>query len=298
MSLLNRIEKPLFVINCQANEHQAPKTWKRVKSGLDNYGIPYDSVFTTKRNESVDIIRKDRYHKDILSVSGDGGANAMIEGAMKNDYSEKRLGTIPAGTANDIARIFNIYSTPEKFYNILLRGETRETDVGEVNGKYFLGHASLGFDTLALNERNKRRFLKGKLAYFAAVFRTLFKYHSKNMNVKYTDVDMNKDIFMMVISNIKYYADGMKIAPSAKTDDGLLDLCLIEGKSNIESLFSNLLSVYNGTHINNPQIHYNQLKKLEISSPEPTFIQVDGDLIGKGDYFKFGIAERKLKFLC
>lgn len=297
MKRRNRVKKPLFLVNLQSHEKTSINTWKQVESLLDSKNINYDVKFTTRRKSAVDLVRKDKKHKTIIVVGGDGGVNSLVEGAMKNDL-EKILGTIPAGTANDIARVFDIYSNPERLYSALSNENSKETDVGEVNGKYFLGHASLGFDTLALNERNKRRFLKGKLAYFAAVFRTLFKYHSKKMNVKYTDVDMNKDIFMMVISNIKYYADGMKIAPSAKTDDGLLDLCLIEGKSNIESLFSNLLSVYNGTHINNPQIYYNQLKKLEISSPEPTFLQADGDIIEKSDYFKFGIAERKLKFLC
>ncbi len=95
MSLSSQIENTLFIINCQANEHRAPKTWKRIEYDLEKYGVHHDSVFTTNHNEGVNVVRKDRYHRNIISVSGDGGVNSMTEGAMKNDYSEKRLGTIP-----------------------------------------------------------------------------------------------------------------------------------------------------------------------------------------------------------
>lgn len=293
----NKVKKPLFIVNLQSHENNSINKWRQVEHLLDLKDINYDVKYTHKRKTAVDLVRRDKKHKTIIVVGGDGGVNSLVEGAMKNDL-EKILGTIPAGTANDIARAFDIYSTPEKFYLALQNENNKKTDVGEVNGKYFLAHASLGFDTLALNERNKRRFLKGKLAYFAAVFRTLFKYTSNKMKIKFSDLEMDKQVFMMVVSNINYYADGMKIAPFAKTNDGLLDLCLIEGKSNFESLFLNLPSVYNGKHLNNPQIHYNQLKKLEISSAEPVFLQADGDIVSKGNYFKFGLADRKLNFLC
>jgi len=100
----------------------------------------------------------------------------------------------------------------------------------------------------------------------------------------------------MVVSNIKYYADGMKISPRAEPDDGLLDFCLVEGESNL-GIFLNLPLVYSGSHINNPKFYYDKSNKLEILSAEPIFLQTDGDLKGEGQYFKFGIADRKLKFL-
>lgn len=297
MSFLKKIDKPLFIVNLQSNEKNSIAKWKQIEFSLDCHRINYDVKPTASREESVNLVRKDKKHKIIIVVSGDGGVNSLVEGAMKNDL-EKILGTIPAGTANDIARIFDIYNPPEKFYSILSNERAREIDIGEVNGNYFLGHASLGFDASALNERNKRRFLKGKFAYFAAVMKTLFNYTSKKMKIKFVNKEMDKNIFLMVVSNIKYYADGMKIAPLAKPDDGLLDLCFIEGKSNFESLFYNLPGVYSGTHIQNPLVVYNQIKKLEILSSNPVFLQADGDIICEGKHFEFGIAERKLKFLC
>jgi diacylglycerol kinase (ATP) len=297
MVLFGRTNKPLFIVNAEANEKKSSEKWKDIESNLDNAGIKYKVKFTSTRKEAVDLVRKDKRHKIIIVYGGDGGVNALVEGAMKNDL-EKILGTIPGGTANDIARTFDIYKNPKKFYSILSNEQTQETDVGEVNGKYFLGHARLGFDALTLKERNKRRFFKGKLAYFSAVFRALFQYTSKKMKIKTdNENEIDKKSFMTVVSNIPYYADGMKIAPLAKTYDDLLDLCLIEGESSLGLLLRNLPLVYSGKHLDNLEVYYRQTKGLEISSAEPVFLQIDGDLIEENDNFKFGIADKKVNML-
>ncbi len=288
--------KPLFVVNPEANEKRSIKTWKKVKSHLDFLGIKHDVKFPTKRKEAVKLIRKDKKYKIIIVLGGDGAVNTLVEGAMKNDL-EKILGVIPAGTANDIARIFDIYSDPSKFYDILREGQVREIDVGEVNGHYFLGHASLGFDAATLEERDKRLFLKGKLAYVAAGFRALLKYKSKKMEIRLDQEETDKTVFFAVVSNIKYYANGMKISPDAKPDDGLLDLCLVEGESNLWTVLHTLPLVYSGNHINSKEVYCRKTGQLEIYSQEPVLSQVDGDLIGEDNHFKFGLADRRLNML-
>jgi YegS/Rv2252/BmrU family lipid kinase len=290
------MNKPLFIVNLEANEKRSFKKWRQVEYHLDDFGIKYDVKLTTKRKKAVDLIRKDKKHKIIIVLSGDGGVNALVEGAMKNDL-EKILGVIPAGTANDISRIFDIYRNPDKFYETLLNEEVKEIDVGEVNEHYFLGHASLGFDAATLEERDKRHFLKGKLAYVAAGLRALIRYTSKRMNIKLDGEEIDRTVFFMVVSNIKYYANGMKISPFAEPDDGLLDLCLIEGESNLATLVHNLPLVYSGNHIKSKGVYCSRTKQLEISSQEPVLLQVDGDLVEEADYFKFGLADRRLNML-
>jgi YegS/Rv2252/BmrU family lipid kinase len=301
MNLTDKTNKLLFIVNLEANEKRSITQWKQVKSDLDDRNIEHDVEFPTKREETVDLVAEDEEHDSITTVSGDGGFNAMVEGAMKNDR-EKTLSVIPAGTANDIARTFDIYSNPQRFYETLasetlLNRRVSEVDVGEVNGHYFLGHASLGFDVATLEEREKRRFLKGKLAYVAAGFRALLKYKSKKMRVKLGEEETDKIVFAMIVSNIKYYADGMLISPDAEPDDGWLDLCLIEGKSNLRTLAHNFHSVYSGNHVNNREVYYTKTKGLEIFCQEPVSLQVDGDPIGKDNHFKFKIADRGLKVL-
>jgi diacylglycerol kinase (ATP) len=297
MNLLNKISNTLIIVNPEANERRALSTLKKVKYNFEKQKIPHDVIITQSRDETVYCVSKNKTHENILSLSGDGGMNAVIEGAMKNEQ-EKNLGIIAAGTANDISKYFDIYGNLNKLASILSNGYTKETNVGIVSGKYFLGHASIGFDSLVLHERNQRRFIKGKLAYFPAVFRALSKYNSKLMRITADKKEINKTTFMAVVSNIPYYADGMEIAPLAKINDNLLDLCLIHGKSNLGLLINSLLFANSPCYLQNPSAHYCQISELEISSLGKVLLQVDGDLVGENNYFKFGIAGRKLNMLC
>ncbi len=297
MNLSEKISKPLIIVNLEANEKRALHRWNKITPYLDFHNIQYDFFPTEKREDAVNLVEQDKDHEIILSVSGDGGMNAILEGAMKNSQ-DKIIGTIPGGTANDIAKTFDLYSCPEKLYSALNHRNFKEIDVGQVNEKYFLGHASIGFDALVLNERNKRCFLKGKLAYFSAVFRALSQYKSNLMQIKTDTEKIEKETFMAVVSNIPYYADGMEIAPCAKLEDGLLDMCLIEGKSSLGLLINSLSFLYSQKHLENPSVYYRQTKKLELACSAPVFLQVDGDIVEKNNHFKFGLADKKIKMLC
>ena len=103
-------------------------------------------------------------------VSGDGLVGA-IGGAMAG--SETPLGIIPGGRGNDLARVLGIPDDPEEAVDVLLGGETRRIDVGEVNGKRFLGIVSVGFDSEANRVANETHFLRGNLVYAFAALRTL-----------------------------------------------------------------------------------------------------------------------------
>src|SRR6185312_11892699 len=77
-------------------------------------------------------------------ISGDGLVGA-IGGAMAG--GEAPLGIVPVGRGNDLARVLGIPTEPEEAIAVVLAGETRTIDIGEANGKPFLGIASFGFDS-------------------------------------------------------------------------------------------------------------------------------------------------------
>jgi len=305
MSLVDRIKKPLFVVNLEANEGRGEKEWKQIeypiKNGKRNGKFDYGVRFTTKiRKETVDFIREDKKYGDIIAVGGDGTVNLVVEG-IAPDF-ERTLAIIPTGTANDVSRTYNVYSDPDGFYNALLNGNRenrniKEIDVGEVNGNYFLGYAGLGFDAVTLKERNKRRFLKGKLAYIAGALRTLFYYIPKEVEIKIDEKEVfDKDIFLMVISNIKHYAFGKKIAPNAKPDDGFLDLCMVGEKPSLGKILHNLLLLCPGEHRINLELNHHRIKKLEvISQEESVSLQLDGEEAGENNHFEFKLASNRLK---
>ena len=117
-------------------------------------------------------------------ISGDGLIGA-VGGAMAG--SETPLGIIPGGRGNDLARVLGIPDDPEAAVDVLLAGETRRIDVGEVNGKRFLGIVSVGFDSEANRVANETHFLRGNLVYAFAALRTLLRWKPARFTVRVDD---------------------------------------------------------------------------------------------------------------
>ena len=105
-----------------------------------------------------------------MVISGDGMVGA-VGGAMAG--GETPLGIVPGGRGNDLARVLGIPTEPEEAIEVVLAGHSRAIDVGEANGKPFLGIASVGFDSDANRRANETRCLRGNLVYAYAALRTL-----------------------------------------------------------------------------------------------------------------------------
>jgi diacylglycerol kinase (ATP) len=68
----------------------------------------------------------------------------------------------------------------------------------------------------------------------------------------------------------------MKIAPAASVDDGVLDVIVIEAASRWEMIRS-LPKVYDGRHVDLPQVTVLRGKRVEIAADARTPVPVGGD---------------------
>ena len=113
-------------------------------------------------------------------VSGDGLMGA-IGGAMAG--AETPVGLIPGGRGNDLARALGIPNDPEAAVEVILAGHSRRIDVGEANGKRFLGIVSVGFDSECNRLANETHFIRGNLVYAYSMVRTLIGWRSARFTV-------------------------------------------------------------------------------------------------------------------
>jgi diacylglycerol kinase family enzyme len=121
------------------------KLLPRIEAALD----ARRAVFRVERTRSLEhgvelALRAVELGEVPVVVSGDGLMGA-IGGAMAG--SETPVGLIPGGRGNDLARALGIPTDPEAAVDVVLAGHSRRIDVGEANGKRFLGIVSVGFDS-------------------------------------------------------------------------------------------------------------------------------------------------------
>jgi YegS/Rv2252/BmrU family lipid kinase len=206
-------------------------------------------------------------------VSGDGLLGA-VGGAMAG--SESPLGLIPAGRGNDLARALGIPTEPEPAVDTILAGRSRTIDVGEANGKRFLGIASIGFDSECNRLANEIHWLRGNLVYAYSMLRTLIGWRSARFTIAAGGERKRLTGYFVAVANNSVYGGGMWIAPEAKIDDGEFDVVAITEVGKLRFL-RGLRDVLEGTHIDKEEVTTFRAPRLELDASRPFPVYADGD---------------------
>jgi diacylglycerol kinase (ATP) len=281
--------RALFIINPAAGANRALARWKAFESLLDQSAIQLDRVFTGCPGDAAQLACKAASSYQLLvAVGGDGTVAEVASGILSARPNRAALGILPLGTGNDVAEVMGI--RPDT--GIALNFETYRTvniDVLQIecqkNGnptvRYALLFAGVGIisDSLRKTTPKLKRFFGQRLAYPAGLVHSLCKYRSPQMTVT-CDEQVFQDRFLFVgASNTTIAGGGMKIAPGAKLDDGLLNINLIGAVSGWRALLL-LRRVCQGRHTKHPKVRFFTARRLEISSPADLEVAADGDLIG------------------
>ena len=85
----------------------------------------------------------------------------------------------------------------------------------------------------------------------------------------------------VVVANSAYYGSGMKIAPTASVEDGVLDVVVIEAASRL-ALMRSLPKVYDGAHVHLPEVTVLTGTRVEVhgTARSPIPVGADGEPVG------------------
>lgn len=308
---MNNSYKTLCVVNPASANGRTKKTWLNLANYLQQQGLEFDVKFTNKPKDATHITRE-ALHKDyqrIVAVGGDGTLNEVVNGFYNGNCEKIKddafLSFIPMGTGGDFARMFDISSNPQRAYDILAQGQEREIDIvkgtftgwnGDQESRYYINVADVGLGSETVYHVNRNsKVLRGFLSFLISGLYSVFTYENKFLTVIVDD----KEIYvgrssMVVVSNGCYFGGGMKIAPHASINDGLLDIVVVKDLSKI-NLIKNLPGIYSGQHLNDPNIDFFNGKKVKIISNENIYVELDGETPGTGNLeFEIIPAEMKL----
>ena len=83
----------------------------------------------------------------------------------------------------------------------------------------------------------------------------------------------------VIVANGRYFGGGMEICPEAEPDDGLFDVLLI-GDLTKRDLLLTLPKTYRGKHLPHPKAEVLRGAAVEIETPEPLPVELDGEQPG------------------
>ena len=214
----------------------------------------------------------------VVAVGGDGmlchlaGAVAGLGGL---------LGIVPAGRGNDFARMLGVGDDPAEQAALLLDGPVRAVDLVAVTQpgageRWVAGSVYAGVDARAAAAVDQARRLPASVQYPYAAVRSLLTYRPARYRVV-VDGDVHAvDAATVVVANSGYYGRGMRIAPDAVVDDGLLDVVVV-GAASKRDLVRHLPMLYAGTHVGLPEVTVLRGRRVELSATTAVPVGADGE---------------------
>jgi YegS/Rv2252/BmrU family lipid kinase len=263
----------VLLVNPASGGGRALRILPRVEAALDGGRVPFRVVRTKSLDHGVDkALTAIEGGEQPVVISGDGMVGA-IGGAIAG--GEAPLGVIPVGRGNDLARTLGIPTEPEEAIAVVLAGHTRTIDIGEANGKPFLGIASFGFDSDANRIANESR-LGGNLVYAWAAIRALIAWKPARFTIAIGDRRTRVEGYSVIVANNSAYGGGMYVAPDAELDDGEFDVVTISRVGKLRFL-GNLPKVFKGTHVRNDEVQVVRAARLSLSASRPFAVYADGE---------------------
>lgn len=211
----------------------------------------------------------------VFVCGGDGTLNEAANGLA---YSETALAVIPGGTTNVWAREAGLRKKPREAVRLAVEGDRRRIDLGRAGSRYFVLMAGYGLDASVVHRvstRAKRRL--GAAAYAIGAAREVLTYHGTPMQMTFDGETAEGDVLMVVAGNTRGYAGLTQITPDALADDGLLDVCVYQGRGRMD-IAAHALRTLVRRHRKSRKVLYRRVARLEMAWEQPLLLQVDGDV--------------------
>lgn len=312
-----RKEKAVVILNPVSGDGKGRKYFNAISKWADNLkrteGIEISVAVTEKYGQAGDAYNLAKKAVEggcdlIISCGGDGNFNNVINGIMRTREQNEHywfpdnvvVGIIPAGTGDNFAKNLNIPSDLHGALNVSVHGATKEVDLLDLNGKLALNVASFGLDAVIVKKVMAQNFLARKYAYLATALKEIKygvfsgKMPSYHIELRGEGVSYKGKVILAAAVNGETYGGIFKIAPGAQTDDGKMDVCLVEEMGPIKCLW-NIIKIIRGTHVKMKEVRMFRTSYLSIIAKEPLPCEIDGEVADVQGVYFVSVLPRKLK---
>jgi diacylglycerol kinase (ATP) len=289
-----------LIVNPAAGRGRSLRVLAEATAALDAAGAAYHVAESASLDHARDLAaRAAQQDHVVVAVGGDGLAGALA-GAAAAARPGARYGIIPAGNGNDLARSLGLPSSAAAAARVLTAGRERAMDLISVAAAgqpevIVAGSVYLGIPAVAGEIANQTRWLRGPVVYPAAALRAVagwtpaaFRVDIRGDRAAGRAVGDPADHaagqaavhdfagYAVVVANAPYFGAGMKVAPRAETDDGLLDIVIMRQGPRLAFLRA-LAKVKSGSHLGLPQISMDRGCEVTITTGRDLPAGADGE---------------------
>ncbi len=294
--------KHLFVINPASGKRQdVSGLARRIREYCLSRKLEFEIYVTRAPLDATETLRKTAAGcapMRVYACGGDGTLNEVVNGVA--GFPGLEVAHYPCGTGNDFIRTFGARDM-ELFRDLdaLARGRALPLDLIDCGGRYGINICSVGIDArvnAGVKRFSGKPLLSARGAYNLSLAVNLIKGINSTLTVRYGGKELTGSFAMVTACNGRYYGGGFNPVPHAEPDDGTLDFLIVKGVGRLKA--SSMVGAYSkGRYAQLPeQITYYPGEILEISSPSPIAVNIDGEVAQAGS-LSFKIAKRAISFV-
>jgi len=212
----------IFIINPNSGKQQIAGIIKQI----EEYELEF-SYFITKSLEDFKnfVSENEHKYKVFVIVGGDGTINSAAD--YLYNFPNKIMAIIPTGSGNGFARELGFGNNIKLLIEDILKIETLEIDILEVNNEKFINLFGLGFDSFVAHDFDKRK-TRGLKTYIISVISSIFKFKPVEAEISIGNKIIKDKFNMIIVANTSQFGNNAHIAPNAKPNSGFYELALIK----------------------------------------------------------------------
>jgi len=229
----NAVTVVVFV-NPSAGAGRAARLIARVRRAFLTEGLAVEFLEPRSREAFRAEVRRAvaAGRNKLVAMGGDGTLQLLVREAMNSPVD---LGVIPAGGGNDFAAALGIRGW-EQAVRAMQGGKCRAVDLVRVKFSdgaeaVYLGGGGIGLDAQAARLAAGRfRKWPGRWRYLAAALAALYRYPGVAVEAEFPDSPLpqiRQQALLVAVLNTPSYGGGLRLAPAAQPDDGLLEFVML-----------------------------------------------------------------------
>jgi YegS/Rv2252/BmrU family lipid kinase len=272
----------VFLVNPASANGKTGKRWPSLKARAEALGLTGDVLLSRKAGELTELARDAATRYELLVVvGGDGTLNEVANGVAG---SGAEIAVLPAGTGQDFGRTHGIPPRFDDAVRIALDGKPAEIDLVRATyaggERYFVNVGSVGMSgAVAKRANSMSKALGGRVTFYYALAREFATWRNSEVELDVDGSAHRARMHDVIVANGQWHAGGMRLAPNASADDGLLDVIVVGDVTKLDFITTSS-KLYSGAYLRHPRVDEYRGATASVTSDDALPVELDGEPVG------------------
>ncbi len=269
------------IINPIAGGKKQDDLAKEILYHLDRAQFDVQILYTERPDHATQLTQEaiEQSADIIVAVGGDGSINEISQALIGSGVT---LGIIPTGSGNGLARHLRVPLNVAEAISVINQGRTTPIDSVQMNDKFYLGAAGIGFDA-EVSEAFAKFGHRGFLSYLIVTMKELPQYRPRTFELSIDGKKISREAFLICFANSSQFGNDAVIAPTAQINDGYLDVVIVK-KFPLYASARIAYQLFNRSFHRSDYVEVLKCKEVDI-----TQTNVKAHIDGEPAYFRDGI---------